>query len=175
MEEKMAEMRGILRDYLRMSNIKRATVIKFGKLITPSAGQSPYLQEEEIWGADPVHYTPKGYSLAAAGLEALVYEMRSEEREEESKGGPNPAKKPRLDLSKNRQAWVMGSVAEAIRQDTRGQAGPSDRWMGRGRAVPRGVDRGSRGLSRRSADRGRGNVDENGRGRWPCHGGGSWP
>jgi hypothetical protein len=52
-----------------MRNIKRATVMEFGKPITPSPGQSEYLQEEEIWGEDPVHYTQKGYSLAAAGLE----------------------------------------------------------------------------------------------------------
>jgi hypothetical protein len=50
MEEKMAEVRGIVRDYVRMRNIKRASVLEFGKLIAPSAGQSEYLQEEEIWG-----------------------------------------------------------------------------------------------------------------------------
>jgi hypothetical protein len=50
MEEKMAEMRGIVRDYVRMRNIKRATVMEFGQLITPAAGQSSYLHEEEIWG-----------------------------------------------------------------------------------------------------------------------------
>jgi hypothetical protein len=30
MEEKMADMRGIVRDYVRMRNIKRATVMEFG-------------------------------------------------------------------------------------------------------------------------------------------------
>jgi hypothetical protein len=65
MEEKMVEMRGIVRDYVRMRNIKRATVMEFGQLITPAAGQSSYLHEEEIWGEDPVHYTSKEYSLAA--------------------------------------------------------------------------------------------------------------
>jgi hypothetical protein len=64
MEDKMGELKGIVRDYVRMRNIKRATVMEFGKLITPSPGQSEYLQEEEIWGEDPVHYTQKGYSLA---------------------------------------------------------------------------------------------------------------
>jgi hypothetical protein len=63
MEEKMAEVRGIVKDYVRMRNIKRATVLEFGKFITPSAGQSPYLQEEEIWGEDPVHYMQEGYSM----------------------------------------------------------------------------------------------------------------
>jgi hypothetical protein len=69
-------MRGIVRDYVRMRNIKRATVMELGQLITPVAGQSSYLHEEEIWGEDPIHYTSKGYNLAAAGLESLVYCMR---------------------------------------------------------------------------------------------------
>ncbi len=103
---------------------------------------------------DPVHYTQKGYSLAAAGLESLVYEKKAEEREEECK--PNPPKKPRLDLTKNRPAWCMGSVAEAVRSD--GPASSSN-WVGRGRAAPRG------GLSSdRSGGRGRG-VYGNGKGR----------
>jgi hypothetical protein len=108
-------MRGIVRDYVRMRNIKRASVLEFGKLIVPSAGQSEYLQEEEIWGEDPVHYTQKGYKLAAAGLESLIYEKKNEEKEEEAK--PNPPKKPRQDLTKNRPAWVLGSVAEAVRNE----------------------------------------------------------
>ncbi len=132
-----------MRDYVRMRNIERATVMEFGKLITPSPGQSEYLQEEEIWGEDPVHYTQKGYSLAAAGLESLIYEKKSEEKEEE--GRPNPPKKPRLDLTKNRPAWCMGSVAEAVRNpgpSSRGAGGevPASRgrWTGRGRTAPRG-------------------------------------
>jgi hypothetical protein len=154
MEEKMSELKGIVRDYVRMRNIKRSTVMEFGKLITPSPGQSEYLQEEEIWGEDPVHYTQKGYSLAAAGLESLVYEKKAEEREEESK--PNPPKKPRLDLTKNRPAWCMGSVAEAVRSD--GPASSSN-WAVRGRAAPRGGR-----PSDRSGGRGRGGYG-NGRGR----------
>jgi hypothetical protein len=43
MEEKMAEVRGIVRDYEQMRNIKRASVLEFGKLIAPSARQSEYL------------------------------------------------------------------------------------------------------------------------------------
>jgi hypothetical protein len=54
-----------------MGNIKRVTVMALGQLITPSPGKSAYLQEEEIWGDDPVHFTPKGYSLTAAGLKSL--------------------------------------------------------------------------------------------------------
>ncbi len=42
-------MRGIIRDYIRMRNIKRVTVIEMGQLITPSQGMSAYLQEEEVW------------------------------------------------------------------------------------------------------------------------------
>jgi hypothetical protein len=84
-----------------MRNIKRATVMEFGKLIVPSAGQSEYLQEEEIRREDPVHYTKKGYSLAEAGLESLIYEKKSEEKEEEAK--PNLPEKPKLDLT-NRPA-----------------------------------------------------------------------
>ncbi len=49
----MGELKGIVRDYVRMRNIKRATVMEFGKLITPSPGQSEYLQEEEIWARTP--------------------------------------------------------------------------------------------------------------------------
>ncbi len=135
MEEKMAEVRGIVRDYVRMRNIKRASVLEFGKLIAPSTGQSEYLQEEEIWGEDPVQYTQKGYKMAAAGLESLIYEKKSEEKEEEAK--PNPPKKPKLDLTKNRPAWVLGSVAEAVRSE-----GPSASRRGRGRAAPRGGNRG---------------------------------
>jgi hypothetical protein len=90
MEDKMAEVKGIVRDYVRMRNIKRATVMEFGKLIVPSAGQSEYLQEEEMWGEDPVHYTQKGYSLAAAGLESLISEKKSEAREEGSVRGIPP-------------------------------------------------------------------------------------
>ncbi len=65
-----------VRDYVRMRNIKRASVLEFGKLIAPSAGQSEYLQEEEIWGEDAVHCPQKGYKLAAAGLESLIYEKK---------------------------------------------------------------------------------------------------
>jgi hypothetical protein len=86
MDEKLAEVRGIIRDYVRMPNIKRVTVIELGQLITPSPGLSSYLQDEEVWGEDPVHLTPKGYSLAAAGLESLIYEKRSEEREDAPAG-----------------------------------------------------------------------------------------
>jgi hypothetical protein len=53
--------------------------------------------------------------MAAAGLESLIYEKKSEEKEEEAK--PNPPKKPKLDLTKNRPAWVLGSVAEAVRSE----------------------------------------------------------
>jgi hypothetical protein len=63
MEEKQTELRGIVRDYVRMRNIKRATVLEMGQLLTPSAGQSSYLHEEEIWGEDPLHLTTKGYSM----------------------------------------------------------------------------------------------------------------
>ncbi len=91
--------------------------MEFGLLITPPAGQSSYLHEEEIWGQDPVHYTAKGYSLAAAGLESLVYEHMGEEKEAEVSGGQGPSKKPRLDPTQNRPSWVKGSVSEAVRRD----------------------------------------------------------
>ncbi len=122
MEEKLTELRGTVRDYVRMCNTKRATVIEMGQLLTPSAGQSSYLQEEEIWGEDPVHLTSKGYSIVAAGLESLIYEKRGEEKEAEEKGGQGPAKKPRYNAAEHRPAWVKGSVAEAVR---RGGGGPS--------------------------------------------------
>ncbi len=72
-------------------------VIEFGLLITPPAGQNCYLHEEEIWGEDPVHYTAKGYSLAAAGLDSLLYENMGEKKEAEVSGGQGPSKKPRID------------------------------------------------------------------------------
>jgi hypothetical protein len=54
MEEKLAEMRGVMIDYVRIRNIKRATVMEFGKLITPPpAGMSSYVQDEELWGDFP--------------------------------------------------------------------------------------------------------------------------
>jgi hypothetical protein len=80
MEEKLTELRGTVRDYMRMRNIKRAAVIEMGQLMTRSAGQSEYLQEEEIWGEDPVYLTSKGYSLVAAGIESLIYEKRMKKR-----------------------------------------------------------------------------------------------
>jgi hypothetical protein len=61
MEERLAEVRGKVRDYVRMRNIKRASVMELGQLIVQPAGQSDYLHEEEIWGGDPVHMTPTGY------------------------------------------------------------------------------------------------------------------
>jgi hypothetical protein len=116
MEEKLTELRGVVRDYVRMRNIKRATVMKMGQLLTPSAGQSGYLHEEEIWGEDPVRLTTKGYSTVAAGLESLIYEKRGEEREAEEKESQGPSKKPRYDAAESRPAWVKGSVAEAVRR-----------------------------------------------------------
>jgi hypothetical protein len=123
------ELRGTVRDYVRMRNIKRAAVIEMGQLMTPSAGQSEYLQEEEIWGEDPVHLTSKGYSLVAAGIESLIYEKRNEEKEAGEKGGQGPAKKPRNDAAEHRPAWVKGSVAEAVRRGggNEGGGGPSRR------------------------------------------------
>jgi hypothetical protein len=124
MEEKLSELKNTVRDYVRMRNIKRAMVMELCQLIKPPAGQSEYLHEEEIWGEDPVHMTRKGYKLAAAGIESLVYEKRSEEKEAEEKNGQRPSKKPRLDPALNRPSWISGSVSEAVRMDGRGQMGP---------------------------------------------------
>jgi hypothetical protein len=60
MDEKLTELRGVVRDYVRMRNIKRATVIEMGQLLTPSAGQSEYLREEEIWGVTLCTLPAKG-------------------------------------------------------------------------------------------------------------------
>jgi hypothetical protein len=117
MEDKLDEMRGIVRDYVRMRNSKRALVLEFGQLIMPPAGQSSHLQEEEIRGEDPVHYTAKGYSLPAAGLETLVYEKRGEEKETGASGGQGPSKKQRFDPFENRPTWVKDSASEAVRRD----------------------------------------------------------
>jgi hypothetical protein len=84
-----------------------------------------------------VHYTPKGYNLAAAGLEALIYEKRGEEREAEEKAEKQPAKKARFDLTKKRPDWVKGSVSEAVRSSDGGQQRLSGNW--RGNKLLRGV------------------------------------
>jgi hypothetical protein len=80
--------------------------------------------------------TRKGYKLAAAGIESLVYEKRSEEKEAEEKSSQRPSKKPRLDPALNRPSWISGSVSEAVRMDGRGQMGPSpphNKWRGSSR------------------------------------------
>jgi hypothetical protein len=74
-----------------------------------------------------VHYTP---GLAAAGLEALIYEKRGKEREAEEKAEKQPAKKARFDLTKKRLDWVKGSVSEAVRSSDGGQQRPSGNWRG---------------------------------------------
>ncbi len=169
MEEKM--------DYVRMRNIKRATVMEFGQLITPAAGQSSYLHEEEIWGEDPIHYTSKGYNLAAAGLESLVYEKRSEEREAGPSGGQGPSKKAKLDLTLKRPDWVKGSVAEAVQRDTGGHTRPpfqQGKWRGQLHDSYRGSSSRGRGSDRgRGADRGCGSDRGRGCGTYP--GGRGWP
>jgi hypothetical protein len=71
----------------------------------------------------------------AAAVESLVYEKKSEEKDEEAK--PNPPKKPKLDLTKFRPAWILGSVAKAVRSDE-----PPATGRGRGHAAPRGGNRG---------------------------------
>ncbi len=71
-----------------------------------------------------MHLTSKGYSMAAAGLESLIYEKRGEEKEAEEKGCQGPAKKPRYNAAENRPAWVKGSVAEAVRRGGGGQPRP---------------------------------------------------
>jgi hypothetical protein len=137
-----------------MRNIKRTTVIEMGQLLTPSAGQSSYLHEEEIWGEDPVHLTTKGYGMVA--------------EEKESQG---PSKKPRYDAAESRPAWVKGSVAEAVR---RGGCGGQPRppfkhpWRGsnqvrggRGGANPR---KGSGGDSRHNYSYGSRSRQPRGRG-----------
>jgi hypothetical protein len=173
MEGKLAEVKGIIRDYIRMRNIKRVTVIEMGQLITPTPGLSAYLQDEEVWGEDPVHMTPKGYSLAATGLKTLIYEKRAEEKEEEPTSWQGAAKRPKQDLSKKRPDWVRGSVAEAVRKDTTQRGRPPfghHTWRGgQGggqRGGPRGGQRGGQrgggysgygaGPSRGMAVRGRG-------------------
>jgi hypothetical protein len=144
MEGKLAEVKGTIRDYIRMRNIKRVTVIEMGQLITPTPGLSAYLQDEEVWGDDPVHMTPKGYSLAATGLEHLIYEKRAEEKEDEPTSWQGAAKRAKQDLSKKRPDWVRGSVAEAVRKDSTQRGRPPfghHTWRG-GRGGQRGGPRG---------------------------------
>jgi uncharacterized membrane protein YgcG len=188
MDGRLTEIRGVVKDYVRMRNIKRATIISLDQLITPTAGLSEYLQQEELRGEDPVHFTPKGYSLAAAGLEALIYEKRGEEKDAEERADRQPAKKAKFDLSKKRPDWVKGSVSEAVRSSdgTRGnwrgnkQPGGTGQqiWRGgasghggRGSYADRGGSYGGRGSGHergggrgRAAPRGRGG--DRGRGFW---------
>jgi hypothetical protein len=166
MEEKLSELKSTVRDYVRMRNIKRATVMELGQLIKTPAGQSEYLHEEEIWGDDPVHMTRTGYKLAAAGIESLVYEKRGEEKEAEEKSGQRPTKKPRLDPALNRPSWISGSVSEAVRMDQRGLMGPPppyNKW--RGSARPYGASGfGDAHYSMRGRGSGRGRGSDRGRG-----------
>ncbi len=147
----------------------------FSKIKKPTPDQSAYLQDEEVWGEDPVHLTPKGYSLAAAGLETLIYEKRAEEKEEEPTSWQGGAKRPKQDLSKKRPDWVRGSVAEALRKDTsqRGRPpfghrtwreGQGGGQRGGPRGGPRGGQRGG-GYSGYGAGSS-GGMAERGRGGW---------
>ncbi len=54
MDGRLTEICGVVKDYVRMRNIKRATIISLDQLITPTAGLSEYLQQEELRGEDPV-------------------------------------------------------------------------------------------------------------------------
>jgi hypothetical protein len=171
MEGRLAEIRGVVKDYVRMRNIKRATIMSLDQLITPTPGMSEYLQQEELWGGDPVHYTPKGYSLAAAGLEALIYEKRAEEKGAETSSEKQPAKRARVDLTKKRPDWVKGSVSEAVRSTEGGQHRPYGKWRGNNQyrgAGPSGwrggYGGGSGGYGGGGQDRGRGRSMPRGRG-----------
>jgi len=154
-----------------MRNIKRATIISLDQLITPTAGLSEYLQHEELRGEDPVHFTPKGYSLAAAGLEALIYEKRGEEKDAEERADRQPAKKAKFDLSKKRPDWVKGSVSEAVRSSdgTRGNWRGNKQPGGAGQQIWRGggSSHGGRGSygDRGGSYGGRGSGHERGGGR----------
>jgi len=54
MDGRLSEIRSVVQDYVRMRNIKRATILSLDQLITPPppppAGLSEYLQQEELWG-----------------------------------------------------------------------------------------------------------------------------
>jgi len=96
-------------------------------------------------GDDPVHLTPKGYSLAAAGLKSLMYEKRAEEKEDEPGGWQGAAKQPKQDLTQNRPDWVKESIAEAVRKDTSLRGRPlfsHHKWRGGQRGGQRGGIRG---------------------------------
>jgi hypothetical protein len=97
MDGRLSEIRGVVKDYVRMRNIKRATILSLDQLITPTTSLSKYLQQEELWGGgDLVHYTSKGYSLGAAGLEALIYEKRGRRRRRRKKQRGSQRKRPGL-------------------------------------------------------------------------------
>jgi hypothetical protein len=50
MDGRLAEIRRVVKDYVRMRNIKRATIISLDQLITPTAGLSEYLQQRSCEG-----------------------------------------------------------------------------------------------------------------------------
>jgi hypothetical protein len=50
MEERLVEVRCIIRDYVSMRNIKRVTVMELGQLITPSPGKAPIYRRSKYGG-----------------------------------------------------------------------------------------------------------------------------
>jgi hypothetical protein len=107
---------------VRMRNIKRATVMEIGQLLTPSQTDRATSVPPLLWGGGFCTSHPQGIQQAAAGLESLVYEKRVEEKEAgRDRQNSNGSR------SENRPARVRGSVAES----------PS-RWRGgSGRATHR--------------------------------------
>ncbi len=80
MQDKMMEVCNNIRDFARMRNIKDLTVVQVKHLLSEETVQAGNLRDKEVWGADPVHMTPKAYSEVASGIVNLIMDHREVER-----------------------------------------------------------------------------------------------
>jgi hypothetical protein len=134
---------GVLKDYIRDSLYTRHTsnfrVICPSKIlgIGQRSSELPMDEARELaaeWGNDPVHPSGKAYEKIAAGI--LKDIGNGDSRYTNPPRNPNQLpKKPRLDLSLERDTWVSGCTAALPRRDTM-------RSMSKGPSVSSGTARG---------------------------------
>jgi len=158
----LTELRGRIRDKINLYNIKHVSVVQFRRLIDDD------LREEEIWGEDPIHHTPRGFSEAAKGLRRLLRSRRGEEQVIRSS---RPAfEKQRLDLTKARAPWIRrGGLNEAMRSEPpRGKKGgwPHPRGHGGNQHLGHGSSGRYNWQGKFNSGRGSGRGSGSGRGRW---------
>jgi hypothetical protein len=118
-----------------------------------------------LWGGDPVHPSGAAYQVIADGLTQDIANVEARFTNPPKTVFKNPnAKKPRMDLSLERDAWVSGCTAALPRRD-------SALTSGRGSVTPRGSNvRGQwkRGQTKRGYTHSRGGWGR-GRGRGRGH------